>query len=129
MRGVVCCELALLGGARVCLRNSEWGCRFCLPRTLPPSFKGVSVRYSYTLQATAQYAPPKPFTPASSVPLSSSASVADPSGVENPSAQAGDANGGSSSAGESLQHHGASPGLTRPAHVSVALCMHAILPS
>ena len=88
----------------------EWCCRFCLPRTLPPSFKGVSVRYSYMLQATAQYARPKPFTPASSVPLSSSASVADPSGVENPSAQAGDA-GGNSNAGEGLRHYRVSPNL------------------
>ena len=68
------------------------------------------MRYSYTLQATAQYARPKPFTPASSVPLSSSASVADPSGVESFSAQAGDA-GGNSSAGEGSQHYRASPDL------------------
>ena len=69
------------------------------------------MRYSYTLQATAQYARPKPFTPASSVPLSSSASVADPSGVESFSAQqAGDA-GGNSSAGEVSQHYRASPDL------------------
>ena len=85
------------------------------------------MRYGYTLQATAQYAPPKPFTPASSVPLSSSASVADPSGVESLSAQAGDA-GGNSSAGEGLQQDKASLDLAGPVHVSVPLCMHAMLP-
>ena len=103
MRGVLSCEVPLIVPGEGCLCTSMWHCRFCLPRTLPPSFRGVSVRYSYTLQATAQYAPPKPFTPASSVPLSSSASVADPSGVENPSAQAGNA-GGNGCSGKALQH-------------------------
>ena len=104
------CGLPSTGRGEVLLCTSKWHCRFCLPRTLPPSFKGVSVRYGYTLQATAQYAPPKPFTPASSVPLSSSASVADPSGLHDLSALAGDA-GGNSSAGEGLQHCMASPHL------------------
>ena len=90
--------------------HSMWHCRFCLPRTLPPSFRGVSVRYSYTLQATAQYAPSKSFTSASSVPLSSLASAADLSGVENPPAHAGDA-GGISSAGEGFHYCRASPHL------------------
>ena len=62
--------------------------RFRLPKTLPPTFKGVAVRYVYTLQATAQFAPPKPFTPSTSMPLSSSASLADASEVTNPFAAA-----------------------------------------
>ena len=62
--------------------------RFRLPKTLPPSFKGVAVRYAYTLQATAQFAPPKPFTPSTSMPLSSSASLADPTDTANPFAAA-----------------------------------------
>ena len=59
-----------------------------MPKTLPPSFKGVAVRYVYTLQATAQYAAPKPFTPSTSMPLSSSASLADPAEPASPFAAA-----------------------------------------
>ena len=33
--------------------------RFWLPPSLPPSFKGVAVRYSYALTASAQFALPK----------------------------------------------------------------------
>ncbi len=71
--------------------------RFRLPKTLPPSFKGVAVRYVYTLQATAQFAPPKPFTPSTSMPLSSSASLAEASEVANPFASAAAADQASSS--------------------------------
>ena len=49
--------------------------RFRLPRTLPPSFKGVAARFSYQLQATVQFALPKKLPSIPSIPLSSSAAV------------------------------------------------------
>jgi hypothetical protein len=43
--------------------------------TLPPSFKGVAVRYVYQLEASAQFAVPKGLASMPSIPLSSSAAV------------------------------------------------------
>ena len=62
--------------------------RFRLPKSLPPTFKGVAVRYAYTLRATAQFAPPRPFTASTSMPMSLSASLADPVESQNPFAAA-----------------------------------------
>lgn len=50
-------------------------CRFRLPKTLPPSFKGVAARYLYHVEATARFAVPKGLGSLPSIPLSSSASV------------------------------------------------------
>ncbi|EIE18927.1 hypothetical protein COCSUDRAFT_49110 [Coccomyxa subellipsoidea C-169] len=55
--------------------SRRWLLRFRLPRTLPPSFKGVAARFSYQLQATVQFALPKKLPSIPSIPLSSSAAV------------------------------------------------------
>ncbi|KAK9918728.1 hypothetical protein WJX75_006323 [Coccomyxa subellipsoidea] len=55
--------------------SRRWLLRCRLPRTLPPSFKGVAARFSYQLQATVQFALPKQLPSLPSIPLSSSAAV------------------------------------------------------
>ncbi|CAL8463947.1 g3482 [Coccomyxa elongata] len=55
--------------------SRRWLLRCWLPKTLPPSHRGVAVRYSYQLQATAQFALPKQLPNLPRIPLSSSAAV------------------------------------------------------